>query len=285
MAEVWRARLSPGGTAGPDEPAEVALKRLMPEHRAEAAMVDLFVQEGKLAVRLNHPNLVRTYKVFKKGSDYFMVQELVRGRSLAALSERAQKRGIPLGVAAAVFCAHELVKGLEALHKMRFGEGAATVVHADVNPGNVLVSRRGEVKLIDFGVAMAEGTPSRGPSGSVRGTLAYMPPEQVLGKPLDKRADLFAAGLVLWEMLANRRHSQAPSEYEAMQVARACSIPLLSTVRTDLPELLVQIVRKALFADPALRFQSAVEFLNALEVLARRANLALTPETLAAEAA
>jgi serine/threonine-protein kinase len=132
---------------------------------------------------------------------------------------------------------------------------------------------------------MAEGTPARGESGSVRGTLAYMPPEQVLGKPLDRRADLFSAGLVLWELLANRRHNSGASEYEAMQIARAGAVPLLSTIRADLPELLVQIVRKALFADPMLRFHSAGEFLGALEVLARRANLALTPETLAAEAA
>ncbi len=284
MAEVWRARLAAGGTPGPDEPEEVVLKRLLPEHRAEQGFVELFVQEGRLAVRLKHQNLVRTFKVFKKGSDYFMVQELVTGRSLAAIAERARTRAIPVSVAASVYLLHQTLKGLESLHRTRFSDGAATVVHADINPGNVLVSKKAEIKVIDFGVALPEGTSARGESGAVRGTLPYMPPEQVLGHPLDKRADLFACGLMLWELLANRRHNDAPSEYEAMQTARACAVPLLSTLRTDLPELLVQIVRKALFADPALRFQDSAEFIRALEVLARRANLPLTPESLAGEA-
>ena len=284
MAEVYKARAAAGTQRTADEPADVVLKRLLPKFRAEQAFINLFVQEGKLCVRLKHPNLVRTFKVFKKGMDYFMVQELVDGRSLGAVQDRARARGIPVGVAAAVFAVRELAKALDHVHKLRYGDGAQTCVHGDVNPANLLVSKTGEVKLTDFGVAMPEGSPAHGEGGTLRGTLTYMAPEQVLGKAIDKKADLFAAGIILWELLANRQLIDPKSEYEAMQRAREARVPLLTTIRNDLPDLLVQIVRKSVFADPALRFQDSSEFVNALEVLGRRANLRLVPETLAPEA-
>jgi eukaryotic-like serine/threonine-protein kinase len=260
------------------------LKRLLPGWRAEPAHVDAFVAEGKLGVRLKHPNLVRTFKVFRKGPDYFMVQELVDGRTLAQLAEKARARKIPLSPSAAVWAALSLLKALEGLHKLRYADGA-TVVHCDVNPSNVLVSRGGEIKLTDYGVAVPEGNTALGAGGSIRGTLAYMSPEQVLGRPVDRRSDLFAVGVVLWELLANRALIEASSHYEAMQSARQCRVPLLSTLRGDLPELLVQIVRKAVYADASLRFQDAAEFQGALEALARRARLTPSPESIAPEVA
>ncbi|MBI5546418.1 MAG: serine/threonine protein kinase, partial [Deltaproteobacteria bacterium] len=243
MAEVYRACAAPGTQRSADEPEEVALKRLLPRFRAEQAFIDLFVQEGRLCVRLKHANLVRTFKVFKKGLDYFMVQELVDGRNLAAIHERARSRGIPVGVAGAVFAVRALLSALEYVHQLRFAEGVATTaVHGDINPSNVLVGKTGEVKLTDFGVAMAEGTPSHGEGGSLRGTMTHMAPEQVLGKPIDKRADLFAAGVILWELLANRQLIDSVGPYEVIQRAREARVPLLSTLRSDLPDLLVQIV-------------------------------------------
>jgi len=284
MAEVYRARPQAATARSPEEPDEVVLKRLLPSFRAEKAYIDLFVQEGKLCVRLKHANIVRTYKVFKRAADYFMVQELVDGRSLAQVAERARGRGIPVAMAGAVWAVHELLRGLEYLHRVRYGDSASTVVHCDVNPANVLVSRHGEVKLTDFGVALADGTPATAEGGSPRGTLTHMAPEQLLGRPVDKRADLFGAGVILWELLANRPLIAPANEYDAMQRARECRVPLLSTVRPDLPELLVQIVRKAVYADSSLRFQTAAEFIQALEVLSQRANFALSPDALAPEA-
>ena len=285
MAEVYRAEASPSTQKSADEPDQIVLKRLLANFRAEKAFIDLFVEEGKLCVRLRHPNVVRTYKVFKKAIDYFMVQELVDGRSLAQVAEAARGRGQGVSVSAAVWAVHELVRGLEYIHKVRYGAGPEPIVHCDINPANVLVAKTGEVKLTDFGVALADGTPAHGEGGSLRGTITYMSPEQVLGKPVDKRADLFSAGVILWELLANQSLIDSSSEYEAMQRARECRVPLLSTLREDLPELLVQIVRKACYADPALRFQDAAEFANALEVLARRAGLQLEPAAIAPEAA
>lgn len=284
MAEVYRARAKPDTSRSAEEADEIVLKRLLPAFRAEQGCVSLFVAEGKLCCRLKHPNVVRTFKVFKKGSDYFMVQELVNGRSLAQIAERARGRGIPVGVAGAVWVAHQTARALEYVHRTRFADGPATIVHCDINPSNVLVGKVGEVKLTDFGVALPEGQPARGDGGALRGTLTYMSPEHVLGKPVDRRADVFAAGVVLWELLANRLRFEAVNEFDAMQKARECRMPLLSTLRADLPDLLVQIVRKAVFADPTLRFRDAAELASALEVLGRRANLSLSPETIAPEA-
>jgi serine/threonine-protein kinase len=285
MAEVYRARATAGTQKSAEEPDEVVLKRLLPNFRAEKAFIDLFIDEGKICVRLRHSNVVRTFKVFKKGIDYFMVQELVDGPSLAQIAEKARSSGKPLPLPAVVWAAHELARALEYVHKVRHGEGAETLVHCDINPANLLVSKAGEVKLTDFGIAQAEGTPAHGEGGSLRGTITYMSPEQLIGRPVDKRSDIFSAGIVLWELLSNRLLIEAPNEYEAMQRARECRVPLLSTVRPDLPELLVQIVRKACFADPTLRFQDAGELAHALEVLARRAGIALSPEPLSTCAA
>lgn len=283
MAEVYRAKAAQGTQRGADEPADVVLKRLLPTFRAEQAFVNLFVAEGKLCVRLKHPNVVRTFKLFKKGTDYFMVQELVDGMTLAKLAERARAAKKPVKLSAAVYSVQGLLRGLEYIHKLKLTEAPPTIVHGDVNPANVLISRGGEVKITDFGVAMSEGVPAVGEGGSVRGTLTYMSPEQVLGKPVDKRSDLFAAGVILWELVANQLLVDAPTEYEALQRVRECRVPLLNTVRPDVPDLLVQIVRKACYADANLRFADATEFLRALEVLGQRASLTLAPTALSEE--
>jgi serine/threonine-protein kinase len=120
----------------------------------------------------------------------------------------------------------------------------------------------------------------RGDAGALRGTLAYMSPEQVLGQPVDVRSDLYSAGVILWELLANRRLHTADSEAELMHRVRDARVPLLSTLQPELPDYAVQVVRKALFADKARRFQSAADFIRALEVLARRSGWPLSVEAL-----
>ncbi|MFN7132460.1 MAG: protein kinase domain-containing protein [Myxococcales bacterium] len=165
MAEVYRARAQAATQRGADEPPEVVLKRLLPNFRAEQAYINLFVEEGKLCVRLKHPNVVRTYKLFKKATDYFMVQELVDGTSLAVVAERARQRGQPLPLPAALSIAQGVLKALEYVHRIRYAENAPPIIHCDVNPANVLIGATGEVKITDFGVALAEGTPARGEGG------------------------------------------------------------------------------------------------------------------------
>lgn len=269
MAEVYQARPKPGSQRSPGEPDEVVLKRLLPAYRADGAFVKHFVDEAKLTVRLWHPNIVRTYRCFKAGPDYLMVQELVAGRTLAFMQDLLIKAGTPMPPASATFIVWNLLKALDYIHRAKVGEGGANIVHRDVNPANVLLSVQGEVKLTDFGVADVEGM-MRGDAGALRGTVPYMSPEQVLGHPVDARSDLFSAGIILWELFANRKLFTGEGEAELMHKVRDAKVPSLLSVNAELPEYAAAIVRKALFADRTRRFQNAAEFQKALEVLAKR---------------
>lgn len=279
MAEVYQARSKPGGQRSPGEPDEVVLKRLLPAHRNDGAFVKHFVDEAKLTVRLRHPNIVRTYRCFKAGPDYLMVQELVPGRTLGFMQELLAKAGTAMPPSAAVSIVHSVLKGLDYIHRAKVGEGGANIVHRDVNPANVLLSVQGEVKLTDFGVADVEGM-MRGEAGALRGTLPYMSPEQVLGHPVDARSDLYSAGIILWELLTNRRLFSGDGEAELMHKVRDARVPAVSAIAPEVPEFAAQITRKALFADRTRRFQSAGEFLKALELLARREGWPLGAEAL-----
>ncbi|ATB31322.1 serine/threonine protein kinase [Melittangium boletus] len=279
MAEVYQARAKLSTQRSPGEPDEIVLKRLLPSYRNEGAYVKAFVDEAKLTVRLRHPNIVRTFRLFKAGPDYLMVQELVSGRTLGFMQDLLVKAGAVMPPEAACYIAWCVLKALDYIHRAKAGEGGATIIHRDVNPANVLLSVAGEVKLTDFGVADVEGV-MRGDSGALRGTLPYMSPEQVLGQPVDARSDLFSVGIMLWEMLAGRRLHVADGEAELMHRVRDARAPLLSSLPLELPDYAVQLVRKALFADKTRRFQSAAEFIRALESLSRRTGWPLTVEAL-----
>jgi serine/threonine-protein kinase len=279
MAEVYQVRARGTTQRSPGEPDEVVLKRLLPAYRNDGAFVKAFVDEAKLTVRLRHPHIVRTFRLFKAGPDYLMVQELVAGRTLGFMQELLQKAGTAMPPETACYIAWCTLKALDYIHRAKVGEGGATIIHRDVNPANVLLGVSGDVKLTDFGVADVEGV-MRGELGALRGTLPYMSPEQVLGLTVDTRSDLYSVGVILWELLANRRLHTADSEAELMHQVRDARAPLLSSLRPELPDYVVQVVRKALFADKARRFQSATEFIRALEVLSRRTGWPLSVEAL-----
>ena len=138
-----------------------------------------------------------------------------------------------------------------------------------MNPANILLSTTGDVKLTDFGVAEVEGV-MRGDQGALRGTISYMSPEAVLGQAVDHRADLFSAGIILWELYTGQRLFSGNSEMEMMHKVRDARVCSVQRYNPEIPEMAAQVVRKALFADRGLRFQTAAEFSRAIEVLARR---------------
>ncbi len=279
MAEVYQVRARTTTQRSPGEPDEVVLKKLLPAFRNDGAYVKAFVDEAKLTVRLRHPHIVRTFRLFKAGSDYLMVQELVVGRTLGFMQDLLMKAGTGMPPDAACYIVWCVLKALDYIHRAKVGEGGTTIVHRDINPANILLSVTGDVKLTDFGVADVEGV-MRGDMGALRGTLPYMSPEQVLGLTVDARSDLYSAGVLLWELLTNRRLHTADNEAEMMHQVRDARAPLLSSLVPELPDYAVQVVRKALFADKARRFQSAAEFIRALEVLGRRAGWSLSVEAL-----
>jgi len=279
MAEVYQARARATTQRSPGEPDEVVLKRLLPTFRNDGAFVKQFVDEAKLTVRLRHPHIVRTYRCFKAGIDYLMVQELVSGRTLGFMLEAFVKAGTPMPASASTYVVYCLVKALDYIHRAKVGDAGSNIVHRDVNPANILLSVAGEVKLTDFGVADVEGV-MRGESGALRGTLGYMSPEQVLGQVVDHRSDLYAAGIVLWELFANRRLFDGENEMEIMLKVRDARVPPLMPLNPELPDFAAQIVRHACFADRSLRFQTALDFQKALEMLAKRNGWPLTVDAL-----
>jgi serine/threonine protein kinase len=279
MAEVYQARALLGTQRSEGEPDEVVLKRLLPSYRNDGGYVKHFIDEAKLAVRLQHPHLVRTFRCFKAGQDYLMVQELVPGRSLAYFLQLLIDAGTPMPVPAACYVAWCVLSALDYLHQGAGATPPVAVFHRDVNPSNVLLSVGGDVKLTDFGVAEVEGQ-ARGESGALRGTVAYMSPEQVLGEASDARSDVYSAGILLWELLANKRLFSGKSDVELMHRVRDARVPVLETVRTGLPDYLVRVVRQALFADRSRRFQSAADFMRALQVSAQRNGWPLSVESL-----
>lgn len=279
MAEVYQARAMPNTQRSPGEPDEVVLKRLLPAYRNDGAFVKQFVDEAKLTVRLRHPNIVRTFRCFKAGIDYLMVQELVPGRTVGFMLDAFIQAKQAMPPEAATYIACSALRALDYVHRAKVGEQGANIVHRDVNPANLLLSVSGDVKLTDFGVAEVEGV-MRGEAGTLRGTVPYMSPEQVLGLAIDHRSDLFSIGIVLWELYANRRLFGSGSEIDLMHRVRDAKVPPLMPLAPKLPELACRIVRKALFADKRLRFQTAADFAKALEALARRNGWPVTADAL-----
>jgi serine/threonine-protein kinase len=201
MAEVWRAR-----AAGPEGvEKEVALKLVRGEHGGRGDFARMFLEEARLAARLTHANVVQLFELVEEDGRYAIAMELVRGHDLGRVLERCREAGIRFGLPRALQVGVELARGLDYAHRLAEGGRPLGLVHRDVSPHNVLLSLEGEVKLADFGIARAMGQAGLTDPGTVKGKLAYMAPEQARGEPVDARADVFALGVLLWELCTGRR--------------------------------------------------------------------------------
>ncbi len=275
MAEVWRAEVAgPGGFS-----KEVALKLVRADLAADAELARLFVQEARLASRLGHANVVQVFEFDTAEGRPYLAMELVRGRTLRQLTDRCRETGQPLGVARAVHVAAEVARALAHAHGLAEGGRPLGIVHRDVSPQNVLLSYEGEVKLADFGIARALGAAERTAPGALQGKVAYMAPEQALGEEVDGRADLFALGVVLWELLAGRRLFARESEaatLAALLGGEPVSPP--SAWNEAVPPELDRLVLAALEREVGRRTPDA-ERMRA-DLAAVRLRLARTPEDL-----
>ncbi|MCI0571878.1 MAG: protein kinase [Myxococcaceae bacterium] len=264
MGEVYLARRE--GPAGFSK--LVVVKRILRHLSRDASAVELFVREARVAALLSHPNLVQIFELGQHGEDYFIAMEYIRGRTVRAVLERLQARGqqVPPAVAAAL--ATQALRGLHYAHTFCDEQGTPLgVVHRDVSPENLLVAFDGHVKLVDFGIAQAQlDAAGQGPDG-VRGKRAYMAPEQQRAGAVDGRADLYALGAVLHELLTG----SPPAPHGAPDGLEAAGVPAL----------LAGVVRTALSQEPAQRFPSARAMLSAVEA-ARPVDTPLPQELLAA---
>ena len=242
------------------------IKRLRPELARNKTAVEQFIDEAKLGSSLVHPNIVPVFDFGKVGDEYFMAQEYIVGRDIARILQRHLERtGRPLDEKVMLYVAHDVLDALAYAHTQRNAGGAPLeLVHRDVSPGNIMVTDRGEVKLFDFGIVKAIGRIAKSEEGVVKGNIAFMSPEQARSEPVDARSDLFSLGLVIYYGLTNQQlYSDGDGSFEQLRRAGVGPTPTQLEQIAHL-SIAAPILRRVLSVDPALRYQSAVEFAAAL---------------------
>lgn len=234
----------------------VAIKRVLPDLARNERFVNMFLDEAKISLHLDHANIVSVFDVGRSGQSYFIVMEFIDGTNMKRLIEG---HSMPVGLAC--YVAVEICKALVYAHEKLDSKGQPQhIVHRDISPPNILISRDGEVKLTDFGLAAAASQIESTDPGVVKGKFAYLSPEAAMGEEVDLRADIFALGVVLWESLAGRRLFQGETDLETLQNVRACEVPPIHGVRHDIPASLDRILNRALAKNRADRYGSAREF-------------------------
>lgn len=261
MAEVFRARqLGAEGFARP-----VALKRMSSALSHDETFAEMFIEEARLAALLQHPNIVQVLDFDRdERGTLFLAMELVDGSDLRRILDALRRSGRRMPPSIAAFVAAELLKALAYAHELEQDGKQRGLVHRDVSPHNCLVSRAGAVKLADFGIAKATATAALSQSGVVRGKVAYMAPEQARGDPVDARSDLFALGVVLYEMLAGERPFEGATEAETLARLLSGRFAPLGARVPDAPADLVAVASRLIEVDRAARFASAHEVLGQL---------------------
>ncbi|MDX2088282.1 MAG: protein kinase [Kofleriaceae bacterium] len=256
MAETFIAeRVGPVGFA-----KRVCLKRILADHGTDAEFVRLFQHEARLAANLDHPNIVTTFDFGEVEGTWWMSLQLVDGVDLRELVVSLRARGETLPREVALYVVREVAQALDYAHTLTLDGSAAHVVHRDVSPSNVLVSCEGAVKLADFGIAKAATSDLRTQTGIMRGKPSYMAPEQALAKPVDGRADLFALGVVLFELLAGTRPFDVPrNDVATIQNVIGGRRKNLLALAPDVPDAIVALVDGLLDPDLELRTSSARE--------------------------
>jgi serine/threonine protein kinase len=251
MAEVFRAKAL--GAAGFEK--DIAIKRILPQFSADEAFVKMFIDEARLAAQLQHRNIVQIFDFDQVDGSYYIAMELVEGCDLKRLARRSER----LPVSVALYVVSEALKGLGYAHQREIDGKPLQLVHRDVSPHNILLSRSGEVKISDFGIAKAQARATATGSGIIKGKLSYMSPEQARGEKIDLRSDLFAAGVVLHELLSGVRLFEGDSEMEIIAKVQRCQV-----TAPGVSQPVDTVTLKLLAREPAARFASAAEAVRAM---------------------
>lgn len=273
MAEIYRGEaVSIDGFA-----RTVAIKRILPSMCTDAKFVSMFLDEARLSMQLTHANIVQIFDIGKADDTYFVVMELIDGANLRRLMQRVLDAGQPFPVPLACYISMEMCRGLAYAHEKAGPDGKALgIVHRDVSPPNVLLSKQGEVKLTDFGLAKAASHATHTDAGVIKGKFAYLSPEVVDGKEVDLRADVYAAGIMLWEMLCGRKLFAGKTDMETVELVRKGEVDKPSRLRPELDDELDRIVLKALARNPKRRYQTARAFEQAVAGFLFKHNLRVT---------
>jgi serine/threonine protein kinase len=257
MAQIYLAKTR--GLAGFEK--FLALKVINPEYADEDRFVQMLIDEAKLSVGLSHVNIGQVFDLGQIDRIYYIAMEFVDGLDVLELVNGLHGMGEKVPVEAAAYIGRQMCSGLHYAHTRKDKSGQSLgIVHRDISPQNILCSRAGEVKVVDFGIAKAAGMSTRTQAGVIKGKVHYMAPEQALGQKIDFRVDIFSTGIVMWEMLTSQMVYSGENVRELVERVRRAAIPPPSSVRAEVPQPLDFIVMKALSRRPEDRFATCHEF-------------------------
>jgi tRNA A-37 threonylcarbamoyl transferase component Bud32 len=266
MAEIYLARVT--GAAGFEK--NVVVKRILPQLAQSDEFYQMFLDEARIAATLQHPNVVQIYDAQNVGGEHFIAMEYLDGADLLTIRRVLAERRQGLPVQHSVFIVSGVASGLHYAHERRGLDGQALeIVHRDVTPQNVILTREGGIKLVDFGIAKATNRLTTTGFGTLKGKLAYMSPEQCRSEAVDRRSDIYSLGIILFELTTGKRLYRGLSEYEVLKQVIETDVPAPSSLLPGYPADLEQVVMRALARDRAVRYPTALAFHQDLEKFAR----------------
>ncbi len=262
MAEVFKAKAT--GVAGFER--ILAIKRILPNLVEDDEFIRMFIDEARIAVQLNHANIVQIYELGKQGEHYYIAMEYIPSRDLRGILDRLRASGQLMPIAQAAYITAKVAEGLDYAHRRKDPQGnPMNIIHRDVSPQNVLVGFEGDVKVIDFGIAKAANRASKTQAGVLKGKFGYMSPEQVRGLPIDRRSDIFAVGVLLYEMLTGERLFIGESDFSTLERVRNADVIAPTSFNKKISPQLEQIVLKTLAREVEDRYQWASELARDLQ--------------------
>ena len=270
MAEIYLARM--GGTDGFSK--LVVVKRLLANMASDHEFIQMFLDEARINARLSHSNIVQVLELGEVDKQYFIAMEYVSGLSVAQVGKLATQRlgEVPQGVACGIVA--QACAGLHHAHETKLPDGTEMgIIHRDVSPQNLLLTYEGFVKVVDFGIAKAEGRATQTRAGMVKGKFAYMSPEQCVGQPLDRRTDIFALGIILFELCTSRRLFRRANTFDTYEAIIKCEVPDPRSVNPNVSEKIAAVILKALAKNRDDRFATAEAMQEALELAMRRSGV------------
>lgn len=272
MANIYLARKR----TDPDAGKLYVIKEILPDLASNTRAVEMLLDEARISMRFEHPNVVRVEDLGRDGDDYHLAMEYVEGLDMRELLRRAAMQRVPIPIAHSLYVITNVLRGLDHAHRRRDEQGNPMgIIHRDVSPANVLLGFNGEVKVCDFGIARSAS--SLRVDDAYQGKAGYMSPEQSRGEELDARSDVYAVGIMLWELCAGRRLYKATADETLLEVARRAEIPALPARGCAAEEQLHAIVYKALAKEREDRYPSARAMVRDLERYAYHARLLTSP--------
>lgn len=254
MAEVFVAESA--GIEGFKK--RVAIKRVLPHLSEKKRFISMFLDEARISAQLSHSNCVQVFDIGVGDNAYFIVMEFVDGADLKGVVDYLKNNGRVFPVEIGVLIAVRICEGLVYAHELTTSDGQPlSIVHRDMSPPNVLITKHGEVKIVDFGLAKASSQLEKSEPGIIKGKFSYLSPEAARGEEVDHRTDIFAVGIILWELLSGKRLFLGDTDFATVQQVQKAHVPPLAGLRNDVPDELDRIIRRSLASDPAQRYATA----------------------------